>query len=136
MLKRLPAIIAAVMLITGPAMAQDQSNITLELNKVQKNGECRAFVIVGNKTGEQFPDIALTLGFFDKQGVLMGDLRVFTVPVEMGREIIYTYTLNEVRCKDLARVHVNAAICEKNGEGESCIDQIALSSKSDVELTK
>ena len=70
-------VLTAVFLLASGAVSAANSSILVELNKLEdRNGACRAYLIVENKDTTKFETLNLDLVMFDVEGIVVGAVGV------------------------------------------------------------
>ncbi|MFQ6018781.1 MAG: hypothetical protein ACE5KF_11385 [Kiloniellaceae bacterium] len=124
---------------SGPSFA-GQSNIAIELNKVEDNGgSCLASFVVQNNLGHTLDRFSLELFVFDRDGIIARQVLLDMAPLRGDKTTVAKFFLIERHCAEIGRVLINdIPSCRNNDTGETldCLSGLAVSSRSHVELVK
>ena len=132
----LVAAFAALVLVAGPAAAQE--GIDLELNKIETKGDlCRITFVLNNRTDAAFSEFELNFAFFDSGGTVMRDLLVDFGQLRSKKTVVRYFDVPELSCPALAKVLLNhVAACAPAVPGGDCLDLIKPSARGDVDFYK
>ena len=126
-------------LLAGPAPAAAQG-LSIELNKVEDNaGSCLASLVVQNGLGHSLDRFSLDLYVFDTEGVIARQVLLDMAPLRDDKTTVARFSLILRPCGEISRILVNAVpSCrsESTGEELDCLDNLAVSSRSEVGLVK
>lgn len=139
--------VVIAMTFANRAYANDQEPLNLkiakdaphsiELNKVMtKNDDCVFFIISRTKSKNTLPEFRVSLGFFDKKGIIIGDLNSYIVPIHPNRQLISRFTLEDTTCKSVSRIHINEVFCTEEKDSNSCYDKTAVRSRLNIKVTR
>jgi hypothetical protein len=121
------------------AQATDGETVTIELNKLEPQGEaCRAYLVVKN-TGEQaFDSLKLDLVMFDKGGVVAKRLAVQAAPLPVGKTSLKVFDVEGHGCADIGSILLNDVLdCTPAPEAPGgCLARIAVSARGEVSFLK
>jgi hypothetical protein len=110
---------------------------TVEINKImQKEDECVLFLISETRTQKAYPDFSVDLAMFDDDGKILGDLHSLIVPLKPNREIVSRFSLEDIACSRISRIHVNQIFCSQKDDAKSCYEKTAIRSRLGKEVTR
>ena len=128
-----------LILLAGPAPAA-AAGLSIELNKVEDNaGSCLASLVVQNGLGHTLDRFSLDLYVFDSAGVIARQVLLDMAPLRNDKTTVARFSLIQRPCGEISRILVNAVpSCrsEETGEELDCLDNLAVSSRSEVGLVK
>lgn len=126
---------------TGAAGAKPVGGepVSIELNKLEPQGEaCRAYLVVKN-TGEQaFDSLKLDLVMFDEGGVVAKRLAVQAAPLPAGKTSLKVFDIQGHACPDISSILLNDVLeCTPALESPGgCLAQIAVSARGELSFLK
>ena len=130
---------SAVALSPLPAGAADPPKLSLELNKLETVEKgCRVYLVVANSTDTGYAALKLDLALFQPDGVIGKRVAIDLSPVKPQKRTIKLFDLDGYPCDRIASVLLNDVTeCRSDaGPVDNCVGAIALSSLSNVKLTK
>ncbi len=117
-----------------------ESNIGIELNKVEYNGgSCLASFVVQNNLGHTLDPFSLDLFVFDRDGIIARQVLLDLAPLGSDKTTVAKFRLIERPCAEISRVLINnIPSCQSKDTGEThdCLSGLTVSSRSHVELVK
>ncbi len=123
--------------LAAPAAAE---GLKIELNKLEDNsGSCLASLLVQNRLGHTLDRFSLDLYVFDNDGVIARQVLLDMAPLRDDKMTVARFALIKRPCADVGRILVNnVPSCRSAGTGEDldCLADLAVSSRSKVELVK
>ena len=132
---------AAALGTAHPAMAQEaetDGGIALELNTLADNGNgCLMTFVVESSLDASIDKAAYEVVLFDGEGLVERMTVLDFQDVPAGRTRVRQFNIGDTTCEDVSRVLVNdVSACEGEGVADgACIEQLAVSSQSDVEFS-
>ena len=116
---RLAACVVCACALLSPAAAMADTAVSVELNKLEPNGEaCRAYLVVKNDAGAAFETLKLDLVLFDTDGVVARRLAVETAPLPAGKTSLKVFDVAGLSCDGIGRVLLNDILACRDGSGE------------------
>ncbi|MCH9764611.1 MAG: hypothetical protein K0U34_01275 [Alphaproteobacteria bacterium] len=138
-------IVVAVLLIVFatvpaiPALAETgQGDVKIELNKVEQTDKgCRFYWLVNNQSMD-LKSLDLSFYWFQRDGVIGGDLRFAFAPAAPKSLKVKKYMLPDKTCSDFASLLVNEinACTASEGPVAECGKHISYASRTTVEFLK
>ncbi len=123
--------------LAAPAAAE---GLKIELNKLEDNaGSCLASLLVQNRLGHTLDRFSLDLYVFDNDGVIARQVLLDMAPLRDNQMTVARFALIKRPCADVGRILVNnVPSCRSEGTGEDldCLADLAVSSRSKVDLVK
>jgi hypothetical protein len=137
----LAAIAIAAMMLTAwaNAAAAEDKNLRIELNKtVDSGGGCLASFVVENKLGHTLDRFSLDLFIFDKDGIIARQILLDMAPLRKAKTTVANFSLVPVSCDSIGKVLVNDIPSCRSEDGSllDCLDDLKVSSRNRIELTK
>ena len=124
---------------TTALYAQD-SKLTVELNKFEDTdaGNCSAFFLFRNNTGNSFAEFEMSLAILDKSGVIDRLLTVDASPLPVARTTLKLFEIPDTKCAGISEILLHAidACRPQNEEQMDCFAIINLVSRTSAELVK
>lgn len=120
------------------ANAADE-RIGLELNKLeQRDGACRAYVVIENGTASRFDTLSFDLVMFDRTGVVAERLALETAPLPPAKTSLKVFDVPGLPCESVGRVLVNEVLAcgDEQGAREDCLSRVETSARGDLALIK
>ena len=121
------------------AQAAGGETVSIELNKLEPQGDaCRAYLVIKN-TGEQaFDSLKLDLVMFDKGGVVAKRLAVQAAPLPVGKTSLKVFDVEGHGCADIGSILLNDVMdCTPAPEaGSGCLARIAVSARGELSFLK
>jgi hypothetical protein len=136
-----PLVAVAVGLAAGAASlsAAEPAKLALELNKLESIEKgCRVYLVLTNSGDTGYAALKLDLALFQPDGVIGKRIAVDLAPVKPQKRTIKLFDLDGYPCDRIASVLLNDVTeCRSDtGPVENCAAALALSSLSNVKLTK
>jgi hypothetical protein len=121
------------------ALAETTSSLTIQLNKLETDGDtCRAYIVLENRSDLSFDALRLDLVMFDVDGVIARRLAVDAAPLAAGRTSVRVFAISSLACDNIGRVLLNDVLtcADASGERTDCMDRIAPESIAGVPFIK
>lgn len=122
----------------SPAEEASQAGLSVELNSLQQvDAACRVVFMVENRLGGDLKGVSFETVLINRAGVV-DRLTVFDFKaLPKGRVRVRQFKLPDTQCGAIGRVLINgAATCQGDGIVEgACINELSVSSKTDVEIS-
>jgi hypothetical protein len=115
-----------------PAVAQDAQRISIELNRLEPQGNnCRVWMVARNPAPEAINPLRLDLLMFGKDGVIARRLALDIGPLPESKTQARIFDLAGLACDSIGSVLLNEVLaCGPTPEGRAtCLPRIALSSR-------
>lgn len=136
----LTAVIAAIIATFGLSPVQSQDGgVSIELNKLEpQGGQCRAYFVINNKSGTDYEALKLDLVLFKPDGVIGKRFAVDLAPLKASKRAVKLFDIEGTACDEVGSFLINDAMECKAASGtvEDCLQDLALSSLTNVQLTK
>lgn len=123
----------------GKASTQPAASIAVELNKLEpQDKSCRAFIVIDNQSEKAFDVLKLDLVIFQTDGLVGRRYAIDLAPLRAKKRTVKQFDLDAVKCEAIGSFLVNDLLeCKSGGaEDAGCLDRLALSSRSNVQLAK
>lgn len=135
------AALLAPLAAAGPSRAQAPGGeiVSIELNKLEPQGEaCRAYLVVKNSGEQGFDSLKLDLVMFDRAGVVAKRLAVQAAPLPAGKTSLKVFDVEGHGCEDIGSILLNDVMdCAPAPEtGAGCLARIAVSARGEVTFVK
>ena len=132
-------VVALAMLITPhTAFASDES-LLVELNKLEPNeGDCRAYLVLENKSASAFESLKLDVVVFDTDGIVAKRLAVEAAPLPLGKTSLKVFDIGGLPCDRVGRVLLNEVMTCADGSQErgDCLALMSTSSRAPIPFIK
>ncbi len=128
---------AALLMFVMPAAHASDGAVTVELNRLEPNGEaCRAYLVLQNGTESDFATLRLDLVMFDTDGVVANRLALETAPLPAGKTSLKVFDIDGLACERLGRVLLNGvmACADESGPRNDCLALVEPSARGPVEF--
>ena len=113
--------------------------ISVELNKMEQKGQnCRAYLVLKNKSGVALRSLKLDLVMFDAEGVVARRLAIEAAPLNVGKTSLRVFDIPKQSCDKISRILLND-IMECRGPIEArtdCLDLVKTSSRTNTPFIK
>jgi hypothetical protein len=119
--------------------AEDAPAIEVELNKLEpQDKSCRAYVVVNNKSQDDYTAYKLDLVMFQPDGVIGRRFAVDLAPIRPGKRTVKLFDIDNLKCDEVGSFLINDVVeCAAGGSSpDNCLARIAVSSRAKVEFTK
>jgi hypothetical protein len=134
------AIFALATSLLGFDSAKAQENsIAIELNKLEPQGnQCRAYLVIQNKSSTNFSELKLDLVLFKPDGVIGRRFAVELAPLKANKRTVKLFDLEGTACDQVGSFLINDVMeCKAESEPvNDCLQNITASTLADVQLTK
>ena len=132
------AFAAAVSL--GPASAQDDTTLALELNNATDvEAACRLTFIATNGTGVALEGLSYEIVLYDPEGIVPDDgfLLFEFGDLPDGKTKVVQFLLEDRNCASISRVLVNDVTeCRSDaGQHDFCLDGLSVSSRNEIDFS-
>ena len=122
-------------LLAGPSVTAQEDRISVELNKIESDGNaCRTYLVLENGLEEDLESLRLDLVAFDGDGIIAQRLAVETAPLDAGATQVKVFSFDRLECKNFNRLLLNGVLaCEpSDGSVEGCRDVVQPGSLAKV----
>lgn len=122
----------------APAAAP-AAKIAVELNKLEgQQASCRAYLVIDNQSDKSYDVLKLDLVLFQTDGIIGRRFALDLAPLKSKKRSVKLFDLDGVKCDTIGSFLINDIMeCKAGGTDEgSCLDRLALSSRSNVQLSK
>lgn len=126
---------AAFLGLTAPSLpaAADDGRVTIELNKLETNGNgCHPYLVFENRTEIDFGSLKLDLVMFDGDGIIARRVAVEGAPLPPGKMAVKVFDLPDLACERIGRVLLNGLTqcADPAGERRGCLALIDTASRA------
>jgi len=124
-------------LLVSPALAEN--GLSIELNKVESQDEaCRAYFVIDNKNSTAYEALKLDLVVFRLDGIISQRFAVDLAPLEANKRIVKLFDIPQTPCSQIGSILINGVMeCKADsGEDSKCLQEISVSSRTDIQLVK
>jgi hypothetical protein len=114
-------------------------SITLELNKLEPVEKgCRVYTVVDNPGSTTFQSMKLDLIVFHTDGVIGRRLMLDLAPLKSAKKTVKMFELDGTQCDKIGSFLLHDVMECKSDAGpvEKCLENIAVKSLSNVQLSK
>lgn len=132
MRRLLSAIGLAAICATAPAWAQESPRITIELNRLEAQGNnCRVWLLLRNPGQEAVDPLRLDLLMFGKDGVIARRMALDVGPLPEQKTMARIFDLANQPCDGIGSVLLNDVLaCGPTTETRAaCLPRLALASR-------
>lgn len=122
-----------------PVARADAPKVQVELNKLEpREDDCRAYLILENRTKQAFTSLKFDLVMFDTDGVVAKRLAVETAPLAAGKTSLKVFIISSLKCDTLGRLLLNEvmACASASGPIDDCQALIATAARGKVPFIK
>lgn len=115
------------------------AKIAVELNKLEtQQASCRAYLVIDNQSDKSYDVLKLDLVLFQTDGIIGRRFALDLAPIKAKKRSVKLFDLDGVKCETIGSFLINDIMeCKAGGADESgCLDRLALSSRSNVQLSK
>ena len=137
--RALACIVFASLLLGFGAAEAEQGSITIELNKLEPQGQgCRAYFVVGNKSSTTYQALKLDLVLFGPDGVIGRRFAVDLAPLRADKRSVKLFDIEGTACDRIGSFLINDVVeCKvESGTVADCLKDISVSTLTNVQLTK
>jgi hypothetical protein len=123
----------------SPEPKQDESGISLELNKLEPSDKgCRAYVVVSNPTSTTYDANKLDLVMFQTDGVIGRRFALDLAPLRPSKRAVKLFELDGTQCDGIGSFLVNDVMeCKADGSAvNDCLARMKVNSLTKVEISK
>lgn len=131
--------IVASLLVFGAAGAEEDGSISIELNKLEPQGQqCRAYLVIQNKGDTSYSELKLDLVLFRPDGVIGRRFAVELAPLKANKRTVKLFDLEGTACDEVGSFLINDVMeCKaESGQVADCLQSIVPSTLTNVQLTK
>ena len=123
----------------APAAAQSPKALTVELNKLEPQGNgCRAYVVVQNDDDIAYKAFKLDLVLFQTDGIIGRRFAMDLAPLKPKKRTVKLFDLDDIACDKIGSFLINDVVDCKSETGgmENCLAGTTVKSLGNVELSK
>lgn len=123
----------------APAAAQSPKALTVELNKLELQGNgCRAYVVVQNDDDISYKAFKLDLVLFQTDGIIGRRFAMDLAPLKPKKRTVKLFDLDDIACDKIGSFLINDVVDCKSETGgmENCLAGMTVKSLGNVELSK
>jgi hypothetical protein len=117
----------------------EENSIAIELNKLEPQGnQCRAYLVIQNKSSTNFSELKLDLVLFQLDGVIGRRFAVELAPLKANKRTVKLFDLEGTACDQVGSFLINDVMeCKAESEAvNDCLQNITASTLTNVQLTK
>lgn len=133
-------LLAALSLATPAMVRADTGRLTVELNKFEEidTGDCRAFFLFRNQTGQSYDGFEMSLAILDGNGVIDRLLSINAAPLPVSRTTLKLFEIPDISCSDISEIllHELTSCKPQNADEVDCFPILDLNSKTSAELVR
>src|SRR5688500_11394221 len=101
-------IFALATLLGFVAAKAEESSIAIELNKLEPQGnQCRAYLVIQNKSSTIFSELKLALLLFQPDGVIGRRFAVELAPLKANKRTVKLFDLEGTACDEVSSFLIN-----------------------------
>jgi hypothetical protein len=129
--------LAAQGLMFSPALAED--GLSIELNKLESQDQgCRAYFVIDNKNSTTYETLKLDFVVFGRDGVISQRFAVDLAPLNANKRTVKLFDIPDTACDQMGSILINEVMgCKVDSrEDANCLQEISVSSRTDVQLVK
>ena len=115
------------------------NRFSVELNKLEPNeGDCRAYLVLENKSASAFESLKLDVVVFDTDGIVAKRLAVEAAPLPLGKTSLKVFDIGGLACDRVGRVLLNEVMtCADDAEERGdCLELMSTSSRATISFIK
>ena len=130
---------AFAMLIASNAAIGSDESITVELNKLEPNdGDCRAYLVMKNRSASAFESLKLDIVVFDTDGIVAKRLAVEAAPLPLAKTSLKVFDIGGLPCDQVGRVLLNEVMtCADDSQArDDCLALMSTSSRASILFIK
>lgn len=123
----------------APAAAQSPKALTVELNKLESQGNgCRAYVVVQNDDDIAYKAFKLDLVLFQTDGIIGRRFAMDLAPLKPKKRTVKLFDLDDIACDKIGSFLINDVVdCKSETSAmENCLAGTTVKSLGNVELSK
>ncbi|HSD92837.1 MAG TPA: hypothetical protein VLB11_07410 [Methyloceanibacter sp.] len=137
-LQRTGAIFAATLFLGSGGIAAQEASIAIELNKLEpQGGQCRAYLVIENKSSSEYSELKLDLVLFRPDGVIGRRFAVELAPLRANKRTVKLFDLEGTACEEVGSLLINDVMeCKTPGPVADCLQNITTSTLTNVQLNK
>lgn len=128
----------AMLVASNSAIGSDES-VLVELNKLEPNdGDCRAYLVMENRSASAFESLKLDVVVFDTDGIVAKRLAVEAAPLPLGKTSLKVFDIGGLPCERVGRVLLNEVMtCADDAEERGdCLELMSTSSRATISFIK
>lgn len=128
-----------VLLFSAGAGEAQQSSLSIELNKLESQGQgCRAYFVVANKSSTAYEQLKLDLVLFRPDGVIGRRFAVDLGPLKPDKKSVKLFDIEGTACDQVGSFLINDVMECKSDTGPvaDCLKDIGVSTLTNVQLNK
>lgn len=117
------------------AAGAPDGSIQVELNKLEpSNGDCRAYLVLENKSASAFEVLKIDIVIFGTGGIVEGRLAVQTAPLPQGKTSLKVFDVGGLACERIGRLLLNDVLDCADGAGarDDCLALLSTSARTAV----
>ena len=128
----------AMLIASNAAIGSDES-ILVELNKLEPNeSDCRAYLVLENRSSSAFESLKLDVVVFDTDGIVAKRLAVEAAPLPLGKTSLRVFDIGGLPCDRVGRVLLNEVMtCADDSQARGdCLALMSTSSRARISFIK
>ena len=136
-----PAVVGAAfaMLIASNSAVGSDESVLVELNKLEPSeGDCRAYLVMENRSASAFESLKLDVVVFDTDGIVAKRLAVEAAPLPLGKTSLKVFDIGGLSCDRVGRVLLNEVMtCADDAQARGdCLELMSTSSRATISFIK
>ena len=127
------------LLIVRSAAGAPDGSVRAELNKLEpSNGDCRAYLVLENKSSDAFEALKLDIVIFGTDGVVERRLAVRAAPLPAGKTSLKVFDVGGLSCERIGRLLLNDVLECADGAGtrDDCLALLSTATRAAVPFIK
>ena len=131
--------VAFAMLVGWNSAGGSDESIPVELNKLEPNdGDCRAYLVLENRSVSAFESLKLDVVVFDTDGIVAKRLAVEAAPLALGKTSLKVFDIGGLPCERVGRVLLNEVMtcADASQERGDCLELMTTSSRARISFIK
>lgn len=121
------------------ASGAPDGTVHAELNKLEpSSGDCRAYLVLENKTSSDFAALKLDMVIFGSDGIVERRLAVQVAPLPPGKTSLKAFELDGLPCERIGRLLLNDIMDCADGTGSrgDCLDLLSTTTRTSIPFIK
>ena len=117
----------------------EDDSVHAELNKLEpSNGDCRAYLVLENKSPGHFAVLMLDMVIFGSDGIVERRLAVQVAPLPPGKTSLRVFELGGLPCERVGRLLLNDVMDCTDGQGsrDDCLALFTTSTRTSIPFIK
>lgn len=136
---RYAVLLLMTLAMAAPVARAGAPEVRVELNKLEpRERDCRAYLILENRTKQTFTSLKFDLVMFDTEAVVAKRLAVETAPLPAGKTSLKVFVISNLKCETLGRLLLNEVMTCAGAAGpiDDCQALVATAARGKVPFIK